>query len=64
MAHAADTATLVLQAGDTIEAAHTATDPPDWKDDQWNDCPDGRGSCQPAWPYVSFCSVFKSPRVT
>jgi hypothetical protein len=51
MAHAAGTDTLVLQAGDTIEAAHTAYEPQQWEDNQWNDCPDGRGSCAPGWPF-------------
>ncbi|CAJ2509423.1 Uu.00g144490.m01.CDS01 [Anthostomella pinea] len=48
MAHAADTEVLTLSAGDTITVAHTRYDPTAYTDDQWTNCPDDRGSCDPA----------------
>jgi len=45
LAHAADTEILTIKAGDTIKVAHTRYEPEYWKDDQWYDCPEGRGSC-------------------
>lgn len=45
MAHAADTEVLSIKAGDTIEVAHTRFGPDRWEDEVFNDCPNGRGSC-------------------
>lgn len=53
MAHAADTEVLTVQAGDTIEVAHTTFDPEFWTDEQWYDCQNGRGSCDPRHEDVS-----------
>ncbi|KFA73044.1 hypothetical protein S40288_03256 [Stachybotrys chartarum IBT 40288] len=50
LAHAADTEVLVVQAGDTLEIAHTRKSPDTWADEQWYDCPNGRGSCDPLDP--------------
>ncbi|CAG9988149.1 unnamed protein product [Clonostachys byssicola] len=50
MAHAANTEVLRVKAGDTIEIAHTRISPSDWADNQWYDCPNGRGSCDPNDP--------------
>ncbi|RWA12842.1 hypothetical protein EKO27_g2240 [Xylaria grammica] len=58
-AHAAETEVLTVRAGDTLELAHTRIPPVDWKDNQWYNCPEGRGSCDPdgtqyASPYMDF----------
>ncbi|KAJ3571876.1 hypothetical protein NPX13_g5230 [Xylaria arbuscula] len=58
-AHAADTDVLTVKAGDTLELAHTRVEPNNWKENQWYNCPDGRGSCDPdgtqyASPYMEF----------
>ena len=47
MAWAADTEVLTVKAGDTIELAHSRNEPWYWDDNQWYDCPNDRGSCQP-----------------
>ncbi|KAI1848649.1 hypothetical protein JX266_005508 [Neoarthrinium moseri] len=48
MAHAADTEVLTIRAGDTVEFAHQRYEPAAWTDAMWDNCPDGRGSCNPA----------------
>ena len=53
LAHAADTETLTVQAGDTIEFAQQRWEPWNWRDDMFNNCPEGRGSCDPKAPGVS-----------
>jgi len=47
MAWAANTETLTVTAGDTLEIAHNRRSPNEWKDEQWYNCFDGRGSCDP-----------------
>jgi hypothetical protein len=47
MAHAPDTDVLTVQAGDTLEWAHQSYPPREWTDEQFNDCPEGRGTCHP-----------------
>lgn len=53
MAHAANTEVLRVKAGDTIEVAHTRISPSDWAYNQWYECPNGRGSCDPNDPDVN-----------
>ncbi|KAI0166931.1 glycosyl hydrolase family 61-domain-containing protein [Hypoxylon sp. FL1284] len=50
VAHAANTEVLTVKAGDTVEFAHQRKEPYMWADDQWYDCPEGRGSCDPDAP--------------
>ncbi|KAI0805727.1 glycosyl hydrolase family 61-domain-containing protein [Xylaria sp. FL0064] len=45
MAHAADTDILTIRAGDTLEFTHQRSEP-EWPPEMWNNCPDGRGSCE------------------
>lgn len=45
MAHAANTEVLTVRAGDTMEVAHSRYEPHAWTDDQFNECPEGRGTC-------------------
>jgi len=47
MAYAASTETMTIQAGDTLEFAHQRHDPDEWTDDEWYNCTNGRGSCDP-----------------
>ncbi|KAK9771610.1 putative Glycoside hydrolase [Seiridium cardinale] len=47
MAYAADTETLTVRAGDTIQFAHTRFEPYAWTDAMWYNCTDRRGSCNP-----------------
>jgi hypothetical protein len=47
MAHAASTETLTIQAGDTLEFAWQRNEPEFWTDDEWYNCTNGRGSCDP-----------------
>lgn len=47
MAHAAQTDILKVRAGDSIQFAHQRWEPLEWKDSQWYNCPDDRGSCDP-----------------
>lgn len=45
MAWAKATETLTVKAGDTIEIAHQRLEPVEWREEMWNNCPDGYGSC-------------------
>jgi len=47
MAHGPETETLTVQAGDTIEFAHSRWEPWNWKDAMFYNCSNGRGSCEP-----------------
>ena len=50
---AAETEVLTVRAGDTMELAHQRSQPWEWADDQFYDCPLDRGSCIPAEKNVS-----------
>jgi hypothetical protein len=51
MAHAGNTDTLTVRAGDTIEFAHIRRSPDEWLPEQWA-CPENLGTCEPRWPEV------------
>ncbi|KAI3336514.1 glycosyl hydrolase family 61-domain-containing protein [Xylariaceae sp. AK1471] len=46
MNYANGTDVLKVRAGDTIEFAHHRFEPEEWKDSDFVDCPDGRGTCR------------------
>ncbi|KAF2263084.1 hypothetical protein CC78DRAFT_605021 [Lojkania enalia] len=52
MAWATKTDVLKIKAGDTLEVAHQRYEPPDWRDNQWYNCPNRRGACDPPTAYM------------
>ncbi|ORY08473.1 glycosyl hydrolase family 61-domain-containing protein [Clohesyomyces aquaticus] len=45
MAHASSTEVLTVHAGDELEIAQQRSEPAEWKPDQFENCPDGKGTC-------------------